>query len=218
MNWCREFQRVALPPWIGNSRSYGAQERPAIAGMSYPMAGDVPFQYGDLMIGRPEPAEAAPYYFTYIDKVTGDDVTSAIQSQLDEPLAFLAGVSEEKSLHRYAPEKWSIRQTLNHIVDSERIFAFRALWFARGFEDPLPSFDQNIAVSAAAADTISWATHVEEFRRVRLATISLFEHMPAEAWTRAGIASGNRVTVRALAFIIAGHLTHHIKIVRERYL
>ena len=170
------------------------------------------------MIGRPEPAEAAAYYFTYIDKVTGGDAKSAIRNQLDEALTFFSGISEDKSLYRYAPEKWSIRQTLNHVVDTERIFAFRALWFARGFEKPLPSFDQDIAVSAAVADTIPWAAHIQEFQRVRLATISLFEHAPPEAWTRAGIASGNRVTVRALAFIIAGHLTHHVKIVRERYL
>jgi DinB superfamily len=169
------------------------------------------------MIGRPDPSEAAAYYFTYIDQAPGDDAKSAIRNQLDEALAFFSGISEDKSLYRYAPEKWSIRQTLNHIIDAERIFAFRALWFARGFENPLPSFDQDVAVSAAVADGIPWAAHVEEFRRVRLATISLFEHMPSEAWTRIGIASGNRVTVRALAFIIPGHLAHHVKIVRERY-
>jgi len=170
------------------------------------------------MIGRPGPAEAAAYYFTYIDKVAGDDAKSAIRNQLDETLAFFSKISEDKSLYRYAPEKWSIRQTLNHVIDAERIFAFRALWFARGFEAPLPSFDQDVAVSAAMADAIPWAAHVEEFRRVRLSTISLFEHMPSDAWPRAGIASGNRVSVRALAFIIAGHLTHHSKIVSERYL
>jgi hypothetical protein len=174
-------------------------------------------QYSDLMIGRPEPAEAAPYYFTYIDKVTGDDATSAIRNQVDEALAFFSNISEDKSLYRYAPEKWSIRQTLSHLVDSERTFAFRALWFARGFETPLPSFDQEIAVSASMADTIPWAAHIEEFQRVRLSTISLFEHMPPEASMRAGVASGNRVSVRALAFIIAGHLAHHLKILRERY-
>jgi DinB family protein len=169
------------------------------------------------MIGRPEPAEAAPYYFSYIDNVSGDDVTSEIRSQPDEALAFFSSISEDKSLYRYAPEKWSIRQTLSHIIDSERVFAFRALWFARGFKTPLPSFDQNVAVSAAMADGIPWAAHIEEFHRVRLATISLFEYMPPEAWMRAGIASGNPVTVRALAFIIAGHLAHHTKILRERY-
>jgi len=107
---------------------------------------------------------------------------------------------------------------LNHVTDTERSFAFRALWFARGFDTPLPSYDQHIAAAGAEADRISWAAHIEEFRRVRLATISLFRNMPPDAWARSGIASDNRFTVRALAFITAGHVTHHLKILRERYL
>ncbi len=170
------------------------------------------------MIGRPQSDEAAPYYFTYINKVTGDDAAGVIENQLEESLAFFATISEEKSLHRYAPEKWSIRQVLNHINDAERVFALRALWFARGFDASLPSFDQNVGVSGGQADKIAWAAHVEEFRRVRLSTISLFANMPAEAWSRRGIASDNPFTVRALAFIVPGHLTHHINILRERYL
>jgi hypothetical protein len=134
------------------------------------------------MIGRPQEGEAAPYYFTYINHVTGDDASGIIESQLEESLAFFGGISEEKSLYRYAPEKWSIRQVLNHVTDTERAFAFRALWFARGFEAPLPSYDQSVAASGAAADKIPWAAHVEEFRRVRLSTISLFSNMPHEAW------------------------------------
>ena len=170
------------------------------------------------MLDRPQPTEAAPYYFTYIKQVTSDDQALAIETQLDETLAFLSRISEEKSLHRYAPDKWSIRQVLNHITDSERAFAFRALWFARGFSTPLPSYDQTIAAAGADADKISWAAHVEEFRRVRLSTISLFHNLPPEAWTRTGIASDNPFTVRALAFIIAGHVTHHLSILRDRYL
>ena len=88
----------------------------------------------------------------------------------------------------YAPDKWSIRQVLNHVTDTERAFAFRALSFARGLESPLPSYDQNIAASGAEADQVSWAAHVEEFRRVRLSTISLFRNMPSQAWARSGIA------------------------------
>lgn len=169
------------------------------------------------MIGRPQEIEAAPYYFTYINQVPGNDAPAVIKSQLEESLAFFSGISEQKSLYRYAPEKWSIRQTLNHVNDTERALTFRALWFARGFETPLPSYDQNIAASGAGADNIPWAAHVEEFRRVRLSTISLFRNMPSEAWTRTGIASDNRFTVRALAYIVAGHLTHHVRILRERY-
>src|ERR1700694_1396577 len=118
------------------------------------------------MIGRPQEAEAAPYYFTYINQVTGDDPPGTIERQLEGSLTFLSGISEETSRHRYGPEKWSIRQVLNHVPDTERALAFRALWFARGFETPLPSYDQNTAASGAAADRISWSAHVEEFRRV----------------------------------------------------
>jgi hypothetical protein len=170
------------------------------------------------MIGRPEASEAAPYYFNYINQVNGNDPIRVIESQLDDALLIFASTSEEKSLYRYAPEKWSIRQTLNHVTDTERSFAFRALWFARGFEAPLPSYDQNIAAAGAAADGIPWAAHIEEFGHVRRATIALFRNLPADAWVRTGIASDNRFTVRAMAFIVAGHLTHHLRILRERYL
>lgn len=170
------------------------------------------------MMGRPQNDEAAPYYFTYINQVPGDDVTAVIRGQLEESGKLFATISEEKSLHRYAPEKWSIRQALNHVTDTERSFAFRALWFARGFDSPLPDYDQNIAAAGAQADRISWAAHVQEFREVRLASISLFHNLPPEAWPRTGIASGKRFTVRAMAYILAGHVTHHLRIVRERYL
>ncbi|MGA8142825.1 MAG: DinB family protein [Candidatus Acidiferrales bacterium] len=169
------------------------------------------------MLGRPEKTEAAPYYFTYIDRVTTHDPIAAIETQLPDTLEFLAGITEKTSLHRYAADKWSIRQVLNHITDTERAFTFRALWFARRFESPLPSYDQNIAAAGAEADTIAWLAHVEEFRHVRLATISFFKNLPPEAWLRTGIASDNPFTVRALAFIIAGHVTHHVAILRERY-
>ncbi len=159
------------------------------------------------MIGRPENSEAAPYYFTYVNQVHGDDPAGIIGDQLEESLGFFSGISEEKSVYRYAPEKWSIRQVLNHLSDTERAFAFRALWFARGFTTSLPSFDQNVAVVGADADRIELKAHVEEFRRVRLSTISLFSNMPPEAWARKGIASDNPFTVRALAYIIGGHLT-----------
>jgi uncharacterized damage-inducible protein DinB len=162
--------------------------------------------------------EAAPYYFTYIDRIASDDIVSVLTNQLQEVPAFLSQISEEKSLHRYAPEKWSIRQVLNHVNDTERTFAFRALWFGRGFSEPLASFDQNTAANGARADDYSWASHVTDLRDVRNATLSLLQNLPEEAWSRKGVASGNAVTVRALAYIIAGHLSHHIAIVQERYL
>jgi hypothetical protein len=170
------------------------------------------------MIGLPQPAEAAPYYFTYIDRITSEDVIGVLQTQLEEIMPFLAGISEMKSLHRYAPEKWSIRQVLNHVTDTERAFVFRALWFGRKFDTPLPSFDQDIAADGARADEVPWANHVDEFRAVRQATIAFFQNLPAEAWMRTGIASGKSFTVRALAYITAGHLAHHRAILEERYL
>ena len=170
------------------------------------------------MTGRPLETEFAPYYLTYTDRVKGDDVFGLIERQLDEFPALFAGISEEASLHRYAPGKWSIRQLLNHVTDTERAFAFRALWFARGFEAPLPGFDQDTAAVGAGADHVSLASHLEEFRSVWLATISLFRNMPPDAWSRSGIASGNPFSVRAIAFIAAGHVEHHAAILRERYL
>jgi uncharacterized damage-inducible protein DinB len=167
--------------------------------------------------GRPRADEAAPYYFMYIEKVPGDDPLAVMRGQIDETLEMLAEIGEEGSLHRYAPGKWSIREVLNHITDTERAFAFRALWFARGFADPLPSFDQDVAAAGARADSVRWSAHVEEFRLVRRATILLFDNMPDEAWMRRGIASGNPFTVRALAHIIPGHVAHHVGILRERY-
>jgi len=169
-------------------------------------------------MGRPGAEEAAPYYFTYIDRVSSDDVVGFLTAQLEEAMPFLSGISEERSLHRYAPEKWSIRQVLNHVIDAERLFVFRALWFARGFETPLPSFDQEVAVAGAKADEVPWSRHVEEFRGLRLATLSFFRNLPAEAWERRGIASGYPFTVRALAYIVGGHFAHHAAILREKYL
>jgi hypothetical protein len=169
------------------------------------------------MIGRPQDSEAAPYYFTYINLVQGDDPQAVMDAQLDKVETILSAIPEQKSLYRYAPDKWSIRQVVNHVTDSERAFIFRVLWFARGFESPLPSYDQDVAARAAEADRIPWNDHLDEFRNVRLATLSFFRNLPSDAWMRTGIASDNRFTVRALAYIIAGHAAHHVQILRERY-
>jgi DinB superfamily len=170
------------------------------------------------MRGLPGRDEAVPYYFTYIDRIKNDDVVPLIRNQLHEVAPLLSSISEEKSLHRYAPDKWSIRQVLNHVNDCERMFVFRAMWFARGFSSPLPSFDQNVAVEGATSDRCSWAAHVREFQAVRDASIQFFANLPEEAWMRSGIASDNRFTVRALAYIVAGHVDHHLAILGERYL
>jgi hypothetical protein len=167
---------------------------------------------------RPERNEAAEYYFTYIEKVRDGDIVRILESQGPETLTLLRGISEEKSLHRYEPGKWTIRDVMAHVNDTERVFVFRALWFARECEGALPSFDQNVAVPTAAANERSWRSHVDEFEQVRAATVAFFRNVPSGAWSRRGVASGYEFTVRALAFITAGHAAHHMKILRERYL
>ena len=166
---------------------------------------------------RPKSTEAAAYYFAYIDLITSDEIVPTFKSQMDETLAFLQGISEEQSLQSYAPGKWTIRELLNHVNDGERLFLSRAFWFARGFNDPMPGYDQDVAAQAAQANRTSWADLVDEFRIVRLSTISFFKTLPAEAWSRTGIANDNPVTVRALAYIIAGHVAHHRQVLREKY-
>lgn len=166
----------------------------------------------------PDRTEAAEYYFTYINKVVRGDICDVLDAQLGETLKLLNDISEEKSLVRYAPDKWSIREVLSHLNDTERVFAFRALCFARGLDAPLPGFDQDVAVVGSAADERSFKSHVEEFEAVRTATLALFRDLPASAWLRRGQASGNPFTVRALAYITAGHVSHHLEILRQRYL
>ncbi len=170
------------------------------------------------MKGLPDRSEAAPYYFRYIDRITSGDIVGVLDAQLEETLRFLSGISEETSLRSYAPGKWTIREVLNHVNDTERVFLFRALWFARGHESALPSYEQDPAAAAAKANEISWTAHVSEFRAVRQATLAFFRNLPEEAWSRRGIASDNPFTVRAAAYVIAGHASHHVAVLNERYL
>jgi hypothetical protein len=167
---------------------------------------------------RPGRDEAADYYFTYIDQVPSGDIVEVLAAQMDDALSVFMGIDEDAARHRYAPEKWTIKQVVGHMNDTERVFAYRAMWFARGCPHPLPSFDQDVAMAGSDADERPWASHVEEFGAVRAATLALFHHMPAEAWARRGEASGHPVTVRALAYITAGHVAHHVRILREKYL
>lgn len=166
---------------------------------------------------RPQLDEAASYYFKYIDLIKSDDIVDAMKTQLDETVEFLEGISEEKSMGTYETGKWTIRELWNHVNDGERLFAFRAFWFARGFEDALPSFEQDLAVQAARADETPWNKLVDEFKSLRSSTISFFETLPKEAWIRRGVASDSPVSVLALAYIIAGHVAHHTQVLKEKY-
>jgi uncharacterized damage-inducible protein DinB len=170
-----------------------------------------------MTTAAPERTEAAPYYFTYIDRVPAGDIVDILRTQAREVGAWARGVPEERSSYRYAEGKWSLREVLAHINDCERLFVGRAFWFARGFDTPLPSFDQNVAMAASRAHERRWQSLIDEFDAVRAASLSFFETLPAEAWGRRGIASDNPFTVRALAYMTAGHVVHHLDIVRERY-
>ena len=170
------------------------------------------------MMRRPERSEFADYYSTYVDKVPDGDIRQILEAQSVAVPTVLERIPEAQSDYRYAADKWSIREVLAHLNDCERLFVFRAFWFGRGFAGPLPSFDQNVAMTAAAADQRSWADHINEFRAVRGATLTLFRDLPVAAWDRSGVASDNPVTVRALAYITAGHVAHHMALLNERYL
>lgn len=167
---------------------------------------------------RPSRDEAPEYYFNYIDLVAAGDICDILAQQRAETIALLRSVSPERGCHRYGPDKWSVSGVVAHLNDCERLFAFRAFWFARGFESPLPSFSQDVAARHDGADDRPLDSHIEEFAAVREATVQLFSHLPADAWLRRGIASDNPFSVRALAFVTAGHVIHHSRILSERYL
>ena len=166
---------------------------------------------------RPDRSEAADYYFRYIDLVPDGDICTTLEAQLPETMALLENVTPDRVDYRYAAGKWTVREVLGHLNDTERLFAFRAFWFARGFDSPLPSFDQGVAFTHGHASERSWSSHLAEFRSLRTSTVLFFRNLPPEAWLRRGIASDNPFTVRALAYLGAGHVTHHLRILRERY-
>jgi uncharacterized damage-inducible protein DinB len=167
---------------------------------------------------KPETNEYAPYYEKYVSLVADADVVETMTRQLEETLALLRAVPEERGGHAYEPGKWSIKQVVGHIIDGERIFAYRALAIARGERQPLPGMEQDEYMASANFDRRTLADLLDEFAHVRRANLHMFRALDADAWARRGTASDNEVTVRALAHIIAGHEAHHVKILRTRYL
>ena len=170
-----------------------------------------------VAIPRPAADEHHEYYGAYIAKTPGEDLFEALRLTADSLLDLAAGVRDSQALHRYAPGKWSVKEVLNHVVDSERVFAYRALHFARTDPAPLPGFDETLWTPAARSDRRPLAAIVAEFRAVRDATAQLFGSFDAEALVRRGEASECIFTVRALGWSIAGHTRHHELILRERY-
>ncbi|HEX8335471.1 MAG TPA: DinB family protein [Pyrinomonadaceae bacterium] len=167
---------------------------------------------------RPESHEYAPYYEKYVSLVPDADPVETLRRQGAETLALLRSLPEGRGGHRYEPGKWSVKQLVGHVNDAERIFSYRALAIARGDRAPLPGMDQEEYMAGADFDARTLSDLAEEFEAVRNATLQLLRHLPPGAWARRGTASDNEVTVRALAYIIAGHESHHVRVLRERYL
>ena len=167
---------------------------------------------------RPEKSEYASYYEGYVSRVSDGDIVEALDKQLKETLALIRSIPKDRGNYRYAEGKWSIKELLGHVIDSERVFAYRALRFGRGDATPLSGFEQDDFVRGADFNKRSLEDLAKEYEHVRRSTISLFSSLEDNAWARRGTANNNEVSVKALAFIIAGHERHHLEVLRTRYL
>ncbi len=167
---------------------------------------------------RPEKTEYAEYYETYVSLVEETDIVAALQNQLSEMQNLLAGISEEKGAFAYAEGKWTIKEVIGHLNDGEKIFAYRALRFSRADQTPIEGFEQDDYVENAAFNDCKVADLAEEFLLLRRANNLFFKSLTAEAWRRSGTASDAEVSVRALAYIMVGHVRHHTNILKARYL
>jgi hypothetical protein len=167
---------------------------------------------------RPEKSEFLPYYERYISLVPDGDVVATLASQMKETQELLCSLPASVATYRYAPEKWSVNEIIGHLIDSERNFAFRALRFARNDPTPIPGFEQDDYVRNATFESYPLVDLAAELDSVRQSTVFLFRHMDESAWMRRGIANKAEVSVRALAYIMAGHELHHRAILSARYL
>jgi len=166
---------------------------------------------------RPEKSEYAEFYADYVALAEEADIVSALQNQAGELENLFAGISEEKENFKYAPSKWSVKELLGHLIDGERVFSYRVLRISRGDETPLAGFEENSYVANSNFTGSDFADLIEEFSLLRAANVLLFKNLTEKAWRRTGTASGEAVSVRALAFIMVGHVRHHQNILRERY-
>ena len=170
-----------------------------------------------LTVARPAPEEYFEYFGKYIALVPDEDALAALRDQLEDTLKLLRPLDETRAKHRYAPDKWSVKEVLGHLTDAERIFAYRALRIARADTTPIEGFDENAYVPPAHFDARPMDDLIEDWERVRDATLSLFSGLDEDALLRRGTANGKTISVRAIGWIIAGHERHHRGILIERY-
>ena len=168
-------------------------------------------------IAKPSETEYAPFYSGYIAEVAGTDVLGVLRRQVAEIKALAGAVPEPRETFRYAPGKWSIREVISHLTDGERVFGYRAFCIGRGETTPLPGFDENRYVSESGSDRQRLGELVGEFVSAREANLNMFGRFDGRAWRRIGNANGSPVSVRALAYIMAGHVQHHFGVLRSRY-
>ncbi|GER67357.1 hypothetical protein BpJC7_13760 [Weizmannia acidilactici] len=170
------------------------------------------------MPNRPDPTEYAAYYAAYVSLVPDGAITEILETQIHNTVSLLKKISEEQASYRYAPGKWSMKQVVGHMADTERIMAYRLLSIARGETVSLPGFDQDLYVANAAFDEQPFADLIDHFAAVRQATLHLLKGLDGNAWMRKGTANEAEMTVRGIAYVIAGHELHHIKVLKEKYL
>ena len=171
-----------------------------------------------VAIGRPGPDEYASFYAGYIAHATEEDLLGALAEQADVVSSTFLGLPKHKVDFRYAEGKWTPREILGHLIDGERVFGFRSLWFARRDPSPLPGFEENDWAAVSGHGEVPLEVLVEEFLTVRSGHLLLFQHLPADSWTRLGIANDKPVSVRAIAYVMLGHVRHHLSVLKERYL
>ena len=170
------------------------------------------------MIGRPDASEFAASSANDVALVPEEEILEVLTDQLRDAVAFFQDIPEDRAPFRYAPGKWSVADLVGHVIDSERVYGYRALAFARGDAAPLPGFEQDDYARASRVAGVSLRALAREFGHVRRGHLLFFERLGPDDWRRAGVANGARVTVRALAYMMAGHLRHHVAVLESRYL
>ena len=170
-----------------------------------------------VAVGRAQAGEYAPYYEKYVALVDGNDILTALEEQRRATMLVLSGRSDADGDFRYAPDKWTAKEVLGHVCDTERVFAYRALRIARADATPMEGFEQDDYVKNGPFAHMGFCDLIEEYLAVRRATLSLLRSLDEPAWMRRGVANKNEVTVRGLAYIIAGHELHHRRILEEKY-